>query len=527
MVLAARATEFRQDWYEANLELVDDLRARLNRVAQGGGPRRRERDRARGKLPVRERIDRVLDPGAPFLELSPLAAEGMYGNEVPSAGIVTGIGQVDGRPVMIVANDPTVKAGTYYPQTVKKHIRAQNIALENRLPCLYLVDSGGAFLPLQSEVFPDHEHFGRIFHNQAVLSSHGIRQIAAVLGSCTAGGAYVPAMSDEAIIVRGNGTIFLGGPPLVRAATGEDITAEELGGADVHGRISGVVDYIANDEEEALQLARRLLMKRRETPPELPWERREIREPEGNPQDILGLVPPDPRTPCDPRPLLRHILDGGELDEFKADYAETIVCGYAHLYGIPVGVIANNGVLFSESARKATHFIMLCTQQKIPLLFVQNITGFLVGREAEHGGIARDGAKMVAAVATAKVPKITLITGASYGAGNYAMAGRGYDPRFLFAWPTSRTAVMGGEQAASVLATIRSRGQELSPEERAEAEREIRERYERETEPYFGSARLWDDGVIDPRDSRVVLGLALETTLNAPIEETRIGVLRV
>jgi acetyl-CoA carboxylase carboxyltransferase component len=527
MSATSRDPAFRQDWYEANLELIDELRARLNRVAEGGGPRRRERDRERGKLPVRERIDRVLDPGAPFLELSPLAAEGMYGDEVPSAGIVTGVGLVDGRPVMVVANDPTVKAGTYYPQTVKKHLRAQTIALENRMPCLYLVDSGGAFLPLQSEVFPDREHFGRIFHNQAVLSSHGIRQIAAVLGSCTAGGAYVPAMSDEAIIVRGNGTIFLGGPPLVRAATGEEITAEELGGADVHGKISGVVDYIADDEEEALRIARRLLQVRDATPPPLPWERCAPCPPPGDPDDILGLVPPDPRTPSDPRPMLRYILDGGRLHEFKADYAETIVCGYAHLFGIPVGVLANNGVLFSDSARKATHFIMLCTQQRIPLLFVQNITGFLVGREAEHGGIARDGAKMVSAVATAKVPKITLVTGASYGAGNYAMAGRGYDPRFLFTWPTSRTAVMGGEQAAGVLITIRSRGEQLSPEEQAALEQEIRARYERETTPWFSTARLWDDGVIDPRDTRTVLGLALETCLNAPIEETRVGVLRV
>ncbi|MEZ4521448.1 MAG: carboxyl transferase domain-containing protein [Thermomicrobiales bacterium] len=527
MSTSSRPAAFREDWYEANLERVADLRSRLDRVAEGGGPRRRERDRERGKLPVRERIDRVIDAGTPFLELSPLAAEGMYDDEVPAAGIITGIGRVDGQPIMIVANDPTVKAGTYYPQTVKKHLRAQTIAYENRLPCLYLVDSGGAFLPLQSEVFPDREHFGRIFHNQANLSAAGIRQIAAVLGSCTAGGAYVPAMSDESIIVRGNGTIFLGGPPLVKAATGEEISAEELGGADVHGRISGVVDYIADSEEEALRLARRLLQVRGTTAPELPWERRETRDPEGDPEHLLGLMPPDPRMPSDPRPILQHILDGGVLDEFKEEYAETIVCGYGHLFGIPVGVLANNGVLFSDSARKATHFIMLCTQQKIPLLFVQNITGFLVGREAEYGGIARDGAKMVAAVATAKVPKITLITGASYGAGNYAMSGRGYDPRFLFTWPTSRTAVMGGEQAAGVLTTIRSRGQELSAEEEAEMKQEILSRYERETEPYFSTARLWDDGVIDPRDTRTVLGLALETCLNAQIEETKLGVLRV
>ena len=527
MASSPRPAGFRQEWYEENLAVVENLRSRLDRVAEGGGPRRRERDRERGKLPVRERIDRVVDLGSPFLELSSLAAEGMYDGEVPAAGIITGVGRVDGRPVMIVANDPTVKAGTYYPQTVKKHLRAQTIALENRLPCLYLVDSGGAFLPLQSEVFPDRDHFGRIFHNQAVLSAAGIRQIAAVLGSCTAGGAYVPAMSDEAIIVRGNGTIFLGGPPLVKAATGEEISAEALGGADVHGRVSGVVDYIADDEEQALQIARRLLMVRKPPAPEFPWERRDIRPPEGEPDDLLGLVPPDPRTPSDPRPLLRHILDGGEIDEFKAEFGETIVCGYGHLFGIPVGVIANNGVLFSESAQKATHFIMLCTQQRVPLLFVQNITGFLVGSEAEHGGIARDGAKMVSAVATARVPKVTLITGASYGAGNYAMAGRGYDPRFLFTWPTSRTAVMGGEQAARVLTTIRSRGQNLTSDELERMEQETRDRYERETEPYFGTARLWDDGVIDPRDTRTVLGLALETCLNAEIEDTKLGVLRI
>lgn len=524
---AQRRAGFRRDWYDANLELVCELRGRLERVAQGGGPRARERDRGRGKLPVRERIDRVLDPGTPFLELSPLAAEGMYDNEVPSAGVITGVGLVDGRQIMVVANDPTVKAGTYYPQTVKKHLRAQEIALENQLPCLYLVDSGGAFLPLQSEVFPDREHFGRIFRNQALLSSHGIRQVAAVLGSCTAGGAYVPAMSDEAIIVRGNGTIFLGGPPLVKAATGEEITAEELGGADVHSRISGVVDYVADNEEEALQLARRLMSVRQRSLPTLPWERRAVEAPQEDPARIIGFVPPDPRTPSDPRPLLHHILDGSRLDEFKADYAESIVTGYGRLFGIPIGVIANNGVLFSDSARKATHFIMLCTQQRIPLLFVQNITGFLVGREAEHGGIARDGAKMVAAVATARVPKLTLFTGASYGAGNYAMAGRSYDPRFLFTWPTSRTAVMGGEQAAGVLAQIRRRGQELPNADEAALVAEIRARYDEETSPYFSTARLWDDGVLDPRDTRAVLGLALETTLNAPIPASPIGVLRV
>ena len=518
----------REDWREANLRSIEELRGRLGRVALGGGEASQERSRLRGKLPVRERIDRVLDPATPFLELSSLAAEEMYDGDAPGAGIVTGIGMVEGRQIVIVANDPTVKGGTYFPITVKKHLRAQEIAFQNRLPCLYLVDSGGAFLPLQSEVFPDREHFGRIFRNQALLSAHGIRQVAAVLGSCTAGGAYVPAMSDEAIIVRGAGTIFLGGPPLVKAATGEEITAEELGGADVHGRISGVVDYIANDEEDALHLARRAMSVPGRSLPALPWDRAQTVAPVEDPEDILGLIPPDPRTPSDPRPLLRRILDGSRLDEFKREYAETLICGYGRLFGIPVGVVANNGVLFADSARKGAHFIMLCAQQKIPLLFIQNITGFLVGREAEHGGIARDGAKMVAAVAAAQVPKLTLITGASYGAGNYAMCGRGYDPRFLFMWPTARIGVMGGEQAAGVLATVgRSRDDQRTPADDATLRATTQARYEHETTPWFATARLWDDGVIDPRDTRVVLGLALETTLNAPIEESPIGVLRM
>jgi acetyl-CoA carboxylase carboxyltransferase component len=390
------------------------------------------------------------------------------------------------------------------------------------------VDSGGAFLPLQSDVFPDRDHFGRIFRNQALLSAAGIRQVAAVLGSCTAGGAYVPAMSDEAIIVRGAGTIFLGGPPLVKAATGEEITAEELGGADVHGRISGVVDYIAHDEEHALALARQLMSVSRRSRPALPWERQATREPIDAPDELLGLVPPDPRTPVDPRPLLRRILDGSQLDEFKRDYAETLICGYAHLFGIPVGIVANNGVLFADSARKGAHFVMLCAQQRIPLLFVQNITGFLVGREAEHGGIARDGAKMVSAVAAAQVPKLTLITGASYGAGNYAMCGRGYDPRFLFTWPTARIGVMGGEQAAGVLTTVgRARDEQIDEDDMARRRAEVQARYEAETTPWFSTARLWDDGVIDPRDTRTVLGLALESCLNAPIADSPVGVLRM
>jgi len=527
-VTDSTATVIREDWREDNLRLIEELRGKLAIAAAGGGPRAQERSRQRGKLPVRERIDRVLDPASPFLELSTLAANGMYDDDAPGAGIVTGVGLVDGREVVIVANDPTVKGGTYFPITVKKHLRAQEIARQNRLPCLYLVDSGGAFLPLHAEVFPDRDHFGRIFSNQAQLSAEGIRQVAAVLGSCTAGGAYVPAMSDEAIIVRGNGTIFLGGPPLVKAATGEEISAEELGGADVHGRISGVVDYIADSEEEALQIARRLMQTPPRTTPQLPWEILPTREPVEDPDDILGLVAPDPRTPYDPRPLLRRILDGSTLDEFKRDYAETLVCGYGRLFGMPVGIVANNGVLFADSARKGAHFIMLCAQQRIPLLFVQNITGFLVGREAEHGGIARDGAKMVSAVATAQVPKLTLITGASYGAGNYAMCGRAYDPRYLFSWPTSRIGVMGGEQAAGVLTSIgRSRDAELSPDEAAARRAAVQERYEAETTPWYATARLWDDGVIDPRDTRTVLGIALRSTLNAAIEDSPIGVLRM
>lgn len=527
-MLTAAPSGVREDWRAANLALIEELRSRLDRVSQGGGSRAQERSRSRGKLPVRERIDRVLDPASPFLELSPLAAEDMYDGDAPGAGIVTGIGSVDGRQIVIVANDPTVKGGTYYPLTVKKHLRAQEIARDNRLPCLYLVDSGGAFLPLQSEVFPDREHFGRIFRNQALLSAAGIRQVAVVLGSCTAGGAYVPAMSDEAVIVRSAGTIFLGGPPLVKAATGEEITAEQLGGAEAHGVISGVVDYIAENEEHGLQIARRLMQVPGRSLRSLPWDRIPSQQPHEDPDDLLGLVPPDPRTPCDPRPILHRILDASRFDEFKRDYAETLVCGYGHLFGIPIGVVANNGVLFGDSARKGAHFVMLCAQQRIPLLFVQNITGFLVGREAEHGGIARDGAKMVSAVAAAQVPKLTLITGASYGAGNYAMCGRGYDPRFLFTWPTARIAVMGGEQAAGVLATVGRAGDDgADPERTAAIRAETQARYERETSPYFATARLWDDGILDPRDTRTVLGLALESTLNAPIPESPIGVLRM
>lgn len=516
----------------ANLAAIDELQTRLQRAMAGGGEVAQQRQRKRGKLPVRERIERVIDPASPFLELSPLAAEGLYDDEAPAAGIVTGIGRIGGREVVIVANDPSVKGGTYFPITVKKHLRAQEIAFANRLPCLYLVDSGGAFLPLQSEVFPDRDHFGRIFRNQALLSAQGLRQVAAVLGPCTAGGAYVPAMSDEAVIVRGTGTIYLGGPPLVKAATGEEVTAEELGGADVHGRISGVVDYVADDEPSALAIARDLLSQPRPAPPPLPFERAPIEEPLADPEDLLGIVPPDPRHPYDVREVLLRILDGSRLREFKADYGQTLVCGFGHLYGVPVGVLANNGVLFADAARKGAHFVMLCAQQRIPLLFFQNITGFIVGKRYEHEGIARDGAKMVAAVAAAQVPKLTVMIGASYGAGNYAMCGRAYDPRFVFSWPTAQIGVMGGEQAAGVLVMIREeaakrRGE--TPDETALAamRAEVEARYAEETSPYFATARLWDDGIIDPRQTRQVLGLALQTALNAPIPASDYGVLRI
>src|SRR5215211_1892124 len=516
----------------ANEAVVSELHEQLARAAAGGGEEAHAKARARGKLPVRERIERVLDPASPFLELSPLAADGMYEGASPSAGVVTGIGRIGGREVVIVANDPTVKGGTYFPMTVKKHLRAQEIALANHLPCLYLVDSGGAFLPLQSDVFPDKEHFGRIFRNQAVLSANGLRQVAIVLGSCTAGGAYVPAMCDEAVIVQGTGTIFLAGPPLVKAATGEEVTAEELGGADVHGRISGVVDYIAHDETEALSLARDLMSAPRPELPPTPWQRESIREPEEDPEELLGLVPADPRRPYDVRQVLRRVLDGSKLREFKSEYGATLVCGFGHLYGIPVGVLANNGVLFPDSARKGAHFVMLCAQQKIPLLFFQNITGFIVGKRYEQEGVARDGAKMVAAVAVAQVPKITVMIGASYGAGNYAMCGRAYDPRFVFSWPTHRIAVMGGEQAAGVLTDIRrqsfaARGDVPDEARLSEIRQELEARYNEEASPYFATARLWDDGIIDPRQTRQVVGLALATTLNAPIPDTDYGVLRI
>ncbi len=520
------------DTHEINTAAVAELERRLARAAAGGGEAAQARQQARGKLPVRERIDRVLDPASPFLELSPLAAEGMYDDASPGAGIVTGIGRIGGREVVVVANDPTVKGGTYFPMTVKKHVRAQEIAFANDLPCLYLVDSGGAFLPLQSEIFADKEHFGRIFRNQALLSARGLRQVAAVLGSCTAGGAYVPAMCDEAVIVRGTGTIFLAGPPLVKAATGEEVSAEDLGGADVHGRISGVVDYVADDEAEALALARDLMSAPRPASPPTPWQREPIQEPEEDPRDLLRLISPDPRRGYDARQVLRRVLDGSRLREFKAEYGPTLVCGFGHLYGIPVGVLANNGVLFPETARKGAHFVMLCAQQKVPLLFFQNITGFIVGSRYEREGVARDGAKMVAAVAVAQVPKLTVMIGASYGAGNYAMCGRAYDPRFVFSWPSHRISVMGGEQAAGVLTDIRrqsaqGRGDTLEETDLSAFRREVEARYEEEASPYFATARLWDDGIIDPRQTRQVLGLALATTLNAPIAGTEYGVLRI
>ncbi len=526
------ATSTANTYREANEASIAELQDRLRRASAGGGANAQVKLKARGKLPVRERIERVIDPLSAFLELSPLAADGMYDGACPGAGIVTGIGRIAGREVMIVANDPTVKGGTYFPMTVKKHLRAQEIALANHLPCLYLVDSGGAYLPLQSEVFSDREHFGRIFRNQAVLSAARLRQVAIVLGSCTAGGAYVPAMCDEAVIVRGSGTIFLAGPPLVKAATGEEVSAEELGGADTHGRISGVVDYIAEDELEALALARDLMSSPRSTPPDLPWQREPIQEPEENPEDLLSIVSPDPRHAYDVRKVLRRVLDGSRFREFKADYGATLVCGYGHLYGIPVGIVANNGVLFPESARKGAHFVMLCAQQRIPLLFFQNITGFIVGRRYEQEGVARDGAKMVAAVAVAQVPKITVMIGASYGAGNYAMCGRAYDPRFVFSWPTHRIGVMGGEQAAGVLTDIRrsslqSRGIEVDEAQLSAIRSEVEAQYREEASPYHATARLWDDGIIDPRQTRQVVGLALSTTLNAPIQSTDYGVFRM
>ena len=514
-----------------NRALAADLRERLRIVQAGGGAAAVARHRARGKLLARERIARLCDPGTPFLELGALAAWDQYDGDAPAAGIVTGIGTVGGREVVIVANDATVKGGTYYPLTVKKHLRAQEVAQQNRLPCVYLVDSGGAFLPLQAEVFPDRDHFGRIFYNQAQMSAQGIAQIAVVMGSCTAGGAYVPAMSDESIIVQGTGTIFLGGPPLVKAATGEDVTAEELGGADVHTRVSGVADHYAEDDEQALGIARRLVgnLHGRKVPP---WEVLPARPPLADPDDLYGLIPGDARQQLAVHEVIARLVDASEFDEHKARYATTLVCGFARIMGYPVGIIANNGILFSESALKAAHFIELCCARRVPLVFLQNITGFMVGREYENRGIARDGAKMVMAVANAAVPKFTVVIGGSFGAGNYAMCGRAYAPRQLWLWPNSRTSVMGGEQAANVLLTVRQdqmrqRGETLSPEQQAAFRDPIVERYEQEGSPYYSTSRLWDDGVIDPADTRAVLGLGLSAALNAPIPDTTFGVFRM
>ncbi|MEU3991361.1 methylcrotonoyl-CoA carboxylase [Streptomyces platensis] len=507
----------------AHRELAAQLREKLAAARLGGGEKARARHTARGKLLPRDRVDALLDPGSPFLELAPLAADGMYGGAAPAAGVIAGIGRVSGRETVIVANDATVKGGTYYPMTVKKHLRAQEIALENRLPCLYLVDSGGAFLPMQDEVFPDREHFGRIFYNQARMSGAGIPQIAAVLGSCTAGGAYVPAMSDEAVIVRNQGTIFLGGPPLVKAATGEVVTAEELGGGEVHAKTSGVTDHLAEDDAHALRLVRTIVGTLGERAP-LPWTVRTVEEPKADPAGLYGAVPADSRTPYDVREVIARLVDGSRFAEFKAEYGTTLVTGFAHLHGHPVGIVANNGILFSESAQKGAHFIELCDQRGIPLLFLQNISGFMVGRSYEAGGIAKHGAKMVTAVACTRVPKLTVVIGGSYGAGNYSMCGRAYSPRFLWMWPNAKISVMGGEQAASVLATVKrdqleAHGEEWSAEDEAAFKAPVREQYETQGNAYYATARLWDDGVIDPLETRQVLGLALTACANAPLPQ--------
>jgi 3-methylcrotonyl-CoA carboxylase beta subunit len=515
--------------------VVDDLRAKTEQIALGGDEPSRQRHISRGKLLPRERVRTLIDPGSPFLEFSAFAGHGMYGDEVPAAGIVTGIGRIAGTECVIVANDATVKGGTYFPLTVKKHLRAQDIARENHLPCLYLVDSGGAFLPAQDDVFPDRDHFGRIFYNQAQLSAAGIPQIAIVMGSCTAGGAYVPAMSDESIIVAGKdggqGTIFLGGPPLVKAATGEIVSAEELGGADVHSRVSGVTDHYAFDDRHALGIARRIVGNLNRVK-QISLDVKEPREPLHAPEELYGVIPADTRRPYDVHEVIARLVDASEFDEFKQLYGQTLVCGFARIWGYPVGILANNGILFSESALKGAHFIELCAQRGIPLVFLQNITGFMVGRKYESGGIAKDGAKMVTAVATAAVPKFTVIIGGSFGAGNYGMCGRAYGPRFLWMWPNARISVMGGEQAASVLATVRrdgmaSRGQEWLAEDEEKFKAPIRAQYETQGHPYYASARLWDDGIIDPADTRTVLGLSISASLNAPIEKTRFGVFRM
>ena len=510
-----------------NRALRDELRIRVGKASLGGNEKSRERHTSRGKLLPRERVERVLDPGSPFLEIGQLVAGGLYDDEVPGAGMIAGIGRVSGRQCMIVCNDATVKGGTYYPLTVKKHLRAQEIATENRLPCIYLVDSGGANLPHQSEVFPDRDHFGRIFFNQANMSAKGIPQIACVMGSCTAGGAYVPAMSDESIIVRDQGTIFLAGPPLVKAATGEEISAEDLGGGDLHARKSGVVDHLAENDEHALSIVRDIVSTFGESKG-FDAALREPREPKYDAEELYGIIPEDVRAPYDVHEIIARIVDGSEFHEFKALYGASLVCGFAHIWGIPVAILANNGVLFSESAVKGAHFIELAQQRKIPLLFLQNISGFMVGGKYEAEGIAKHGAKLVTAVATASVPKITVLIGGSFGAGNYGMAGRAYSPRFLFTWPNARISVMGGEQAASVLATVHRDADKWTPEEAEAFKAPVRQKYEDEGNPYFATARLWDDGVIDPAQTRDVLGLAFAATLNAPIDEkARFGVFRM
>jgi 3-methylcrotonyl-CoA carboxylase beta subunit len=528
--LNPRSEEFRAN--EARMRtLVEDLRAKVAKVALGGDEAARAKHTARGKLLARERVRTLLDPGSPFLEIGQLAAWGMYGGDVPSASIVTGVGRISGRECVVVANDATVKGGTYYPITVKKHLRAQEIAAQNWLPCVYLVDSGGAFLPEQDSVFPDREHFGRIFYNIANMTAAGIPQISCVMGSCTAGGAYVPAMSEETVIVKGQGTIFLGGPPLVKAAIGEIVTPEELGGAEVHTRVSGVADHYALNDAHALAIVRRIVAglnyRKRVT-----TEVREPRDPLYPADEIYGVIPADPRKPYDVREILARLLDASELDEFKANYGTTLITGFAHLHGYPVAVLANNGILFSESSLKATHFIELACKRGIPLLFLQNITGYMVGKKYEAGGIAKDGAKMVTAVATARVPKFTVIVGGSFGAGNYGMCGRAYSPRFLWMWPNARISVMGGEQAASVLATVKrdgieAKGSRWSADEEASFKQPLLDQYEHQGHPYYASARLWDDGVVDPADMRRLLGLAISASLNAPIEETKFGIFRM
>ncbi|MGF6571226.1 3-methylcrotonyl-CoA carboxylase beta subunit [Paraburkholderia sp. GAS333] len=528
--LNPRSDDFRAN--AAALEtLVADLRAKVEQLSLGGGQAARDKHTGRGKLLPRDRIAQLLDPGTPFLEFSQLAAYAMYNNDAPGAGVITGIGRIAGQECVIVCNDATVKGGTYYPVTVKKHVRAQEIAAENRLPCVYLVDSGGANLPNQDDVFPDRDHFGRIFYNQANLSAAGIPQIAVVMGSCTAGGAYVPAMSDESIIVKNQGTIFLGGPPLVKAATGEVVSAEDLGGGDVHTRLSGVVDHLAQNDAHALGIARSIVGNLNRAK-KVPVVLQEPKPPRYDVQSMYGVIPVDTRKPFDIREVIARIVDDSAFDEFKSRYGTTLVCGFAHIWGHPVGIVANNGILFSESALKGTHFIELCCQRKIPLVFLQNITGFMVGRKYENEGIARNGAKMVTAVATAKVPKFTVIIGGSFGAGNYGMCGRAYSPRFLWMWPNARISVMGGEQAASVLATVKrdgieGKGGSWSADEEEAFKQPIREQYEHQGHPYYASARLWDDGVIDPAQTRDVLGLGLSASMNAPIEDTRFGVFRM